>query len=162
MAETEKKMEQSARTRMLKSMPENVVQKGATWVSEQLDKLGITEKEKYEGKTPEEVATKKRTGGSVKRYESGGSTSAEAPKFDGFPKSEKAVEEFKETMQRLREKGKEVGEAVRSTRGAGSARGALGSAGPKNLGGKPPEMKKGGSVDGCAIRGKTRAKLKGR
>ena len=79
MAETEKKMEQSARTRMLKSMPENVVQKGATWVSEQLDKLGITEKEKYEGKTPEEVATKKRAGGSVK----GKSASARA---DGIAK----------------------------------------------------------------------------
>ena len=65
MAESEQKIEKSARTRMYESMPPNIVQKGVTKVSEFLDKLGVTEKEKYEGKTPEEVATKKRAGGSI-------------------------------------------------------------------------------------------------
>ncbi len=65
MAETEKKVEESARTRIIKGMPENVLQKGAAFISEKLDKLGITEKEKYEGKTPDDL-TKKRAGGKIK------------------------------------------------------------------------------------------------
>ena len=43
MAETEKKVEESARTRIIKGMPENVLQKGAAFISEKLDKLGITQ-----------------------------------------------------------------------------------------------------------------------
>lgn len=65
MAETEKKVEESARTKVIKSMPGNVLQKGAAYISEKLDKLGITEKEKYEGKTPDDL-TKKRAGGKIK------------------------------------------------------------------------------------------------
>ena len=65
MAETEKKVEESARTKVIKSMPGNVLQKGAAFISEKLDKLGITEKEKYEGKTPDDL-TKKRAGGKIK------------------------------------------------------------------------------------------------
>jgi len=64
MAETEKKVEESARTKVIKSMPGNVLQKGAAYISEKLDKLGITEKEKYEGKTPDDL-TKKRAGGKI-------------------------------------------------------------------------------------------------
>ena len=64
MAETEKKVEESARTRVIKSMPENILQKGAAYISEKLDKLGITEKEKYEGKTADDL-TKKRAGGKI-------------------------------------------------------------------------------------------------
>jgi hypothetical protein len=64
MAESEKKVEESARTRVIKSMPENVLQKGAAYISEKLDKLGITEKEKYEGKTADDL-TKKRAGGKI-------------------------------------------------------------------------------------------------
>jgi hypothetical protein len=65
MPETEKKVEKSSRTQILESMPPNIIQKGATKVSEMLDKLGITEKEKYEGKTPDDL-TKKRAGGKIK------------------------------------------------------------------------------------------------
>ena len=65
MAESEKKVEESARTRIIKGMPENVLQKGAAFISEKLDKLGITEKEKYEGKTADDL-TKKAKGGTVK------------------------------------------------------------------------------------------------
>jgi len=64
MAETEKKVEESARTKVIKGMPENILQKGAAYISEKLDKLGITEKEKYEGKTADDL-TKKRAGGKV-------------------------------------------------------------------------------------------------
>ena len=65
MPETEKKVEKSSRTQILESMPPNIIQKGATKISEMLDKLGITEKEKYEGKTPDDL-TKKRAGGKIK------------------------------------------------------------------------------------------------
>jgi hypothetical protein len=65
MSDTEKKAEESARTKVIKSMPENFFQKGAAYISEKLDKLGITEKEKYEGKTPDDL-TKKRSGGKIK------------------------------------------------------------------------------------------------
>jgi len=64
MAETEKKVEESARTKVIKSMPKNILQQGAAYVSEKLDKIGITEKEKYEGKTADDL-TKKRAGGKV-------------------------------------------------------------------------------------------------
>ena len=65
MSDTEKKTEESARTKVIKSMPPNILQKGATKISEMLDKIGITEKEKYEGKTPDDL-TKKRAGGKIK------------------------------------------------------------------------------------------------
>jgi hypothetical protein len=64
MSETEKKVEESARTKVIKSMPKNILQQGAAYVSEKLDKIGITEKEKYEGKTADDL-TKKRAGGKI-------------------------------------------------------------------------------------------------
>ena len=63
--EEEKKVEKSARTQIIESMPENVLQRGASKVSNFLDKFGITESKKYEGKTADDL-TKKRSGGSVK------------------------------------------------------------------------------------------------
>lgn len=67
----------SARTKMIKSMPENLIQKGASWISEKLDKIGFTEKEKYEGKTPEELA-KKSSPEPVKKAKGGAIKSASA------------------------------------------------------------------------------------
>jgi hypothetical protein len=63
--EEEKKVEKSARTQIIESMPENVMQRGAAKVSNFLDKFGITESKKYEGKTADDL-TKKRAGGYVK------------------------------------------------------------------------------------------------
>ncbi len=63
--EAEKKVEKSSRTQIIESMPENVLQRGAAKVSNFLDKIGVTEKEKYEGKTADDL-TKKRAGGYVK------------------------------------------------------------------------------------------------
>ena len=63
--EAEKKVEESSRTRIIKSMPKNPLQEGAAWLSDKLDKIGVTEKEKYEGKTADDL-TKKRAGGYVK------------------------------------------------------------------------------------------------
>lgn len=63
--EAEKKVEKSARTQIIESMPKNILQEGATKVSNFLDKIGITEKEKYEGKTADDL-TKKRAGGYIK------------------------------------------------------------------------------------------------
>jgi hypothetical protein len=63
--EAEKKVEKSSRTQIIESMPENVFQRGAAKVSNFLDKIGVTEKEKYEGKTADDL-TKKRAGGYVK------------------------------------------------------------------------------------------------
>jgi len=63
--EAEKKVEKSSRTQIIESMPENVLQRGAAKVSNFLDKIGVTEKEKYEGKTADDL-TKKRAGGYIK------------------------------------------------------------------------------------------------
>jgi len=62
--EEEKKVEKSARTQIIEGMPSNVLQGGAAKVSNFLDKLGITESKKYEGKTADDL-TKKRAGGKV-------------------------------------------------------------------------------------------------
>lgn len=82
-----------------------------------------------------------------------------------FPKMQKEAERAKTMWDKFREKHGII-------RGSGSARGALGATGPKNLGGKTPEMKKGGKVkskpkalsassrgDGIAQRGKTRGRM---
>lgn len=65
--------EDSARTKMLKEAPvdddmgpvKRAVKKGATKVSEFLDRMGMTQEKEYEGKSKEEVV-KKRAGGVVK------------------------------------------------------------------------------------------------
>jgi hypothetical protein len=66
--------EDSARTKMLKEAPvdedmgpiKRAVKKGATKVSEFLDRMGATQEKEYEGKSKEELAVKKRAGGVIK------------------------------------------------------------------------------------------------
>lgn len=66
--------EDSTRTKMLKEAPtdedmgpvKRMVKKGATKISEMLDRMGMTQEKQYEGKTKEEMAVKKRAGGVVK------------------------------------------------------------------------------------------------
>ena len=66
MAEEKKvETEQSSRTRMLESMPENFMQRMASKISRGLDKIGVTQEKEYKGKTKEEMAVKKAKGGSV-------------------------------------------------------------------------------------------------
>lgn len=66
--------EDSSRTKMLKEAPtdedmgpvKRMVKKGATKISEMLDRMGMTQEKQYEGKTKEEMAVKKAKGGSIK------------------------------------------------------------------------------------------------
>ena len=63
--------EDSSRTKMLKeAKAEGPVGKAVKYVStkasELADKFGFTQEEQYKGKTPEELATKKAKGGTVK------------------------------------------------------------------------------------------------
>ena len=65
--------EDSARTKMLRDAPvdedmgpvKRAVKSGAVKVSEMLDRLGMKQEKEYEGKTKEELAVKKRAGGTV-------------------------------------------------------------------------------------------------
>ena len=66
--------EDSTRTKMLKEAPvdedmgaiKRMVKSAAVKGSELLDRLGITQEKEYENKTKEELAVKKRKGGSIK------------------------------------------------------------------------------------------------
>ena len=66
--------EDSARTRMLKEAPvdtdmgpiKRMMKSGMVKGSELLDRLGVRQEKEYENKTKEELAVKKRKGGSVK------------------------------------------------------------------------------------------------
>ena len=72
-------MADSTRTKMIKDAPvdedmgpiKRAVKTGATKISELLDRIGLTQEKEYEGKTKEELAVKKRSGGSV-GYKAGG------------------------------------------------------------------------------------------
>jgi hypothetical protein len=52
-------------------------------VSRFADRLGLRQDDTYEGKSDEELATKKAKGGSVKGYKSGGSVSSASKRADG-------------------------------------------------------------------------------
>lgn len=66
--------EDSTRTKMLKEAPtdedmgpvKRAVKAGAVKLSEMLDRVGVKQEKQYEGKTKEEMAIKKRAGGTVK------------------------------------------------------------------------------------------------
>ena len=76
-------MTDSTRTKMLKGAPvdedmgpvKRMVKKGATKVSEMLDRMGMTQEKEYSGKTKEELEVKKAKGGKV--YAKGGVTRAD-------------------------------------------------------------------------------------
>jgi hypothetical protein len=67
-------MADSTRTKMLKDAPvdedmgpiKRMVKKGATKVSEMLDRMGMTQEKEYQGKSKEELEVKKAKGGMVK------------------------------------------------------------------------------------------------
>ena len=63
--------EDSTRTKMIKDAPtdspvKDVIKKGMSGVSSILDKLGLSQEEKYKDKTPQELEAKKAKGGKVK------------------------------------------------------------------------------------------------
>jgi hypothetical protein len=55
----------SSRTKMLDTMPDNMMTRAARAASRMADKVGLTQEDKYKGKTKEEVATKKAKGGMI-------------------------------------------------------------------------------------------------
>ena len=65
--------EDSARTKMLKEAPvdtdmgpiKRAVKAGAVKLSEMLDRVGMKQEQEYEGKSKEELAIKKRSGGMI-------------------------------------------------------------------------------------------------
>jgi hypothetical protein len=77
-------MSDSTRTKMLKDAPvdedmgpvKRMVKKGATKVSEMLDRMGMTQEKEYQGKSKEELEVKKAKGGAIK-YKNGGVTRAD-------------------------------------------------------------------------------------
>jgi hypothetical protein len=75
----------SSRTKMLDTMPDNMMTRAARAASRMADKVGLTQEDKYKGKTKEEVATKKAKGGSVK-YAKGGVTRADGCVTKGHTK----------------------------------------------------------------------------
>jgi len=60
----DKKDTKSARTKMIEEMPSNPLQRGAAKVSDFLDRMGVRQDDKYEGKTKDDVV-KKAKGGMV-------------------------------------------------------------------------------------------------
>jgi len=64
----DKKDTKSARTKMIEEMPSNPLQRGAAKVSDFLDRMGIRQDDKYEGKTKDDVV-KKAEGGMIKKKE---------------------------------------------------------------------------------------------
>jgi hypothetical protein len=70
----------SSRTKMLKGAPtdedmgpiKRTLKKGMVKGSEFLDKMGLTQEDKYKGKKPEDIEVKKAKGGNVKAYKKGG------------------------------------------------------------------------------------------
>jgi hypothetical protein len=64
----DKKDTKSARTKMIEDMPSNAIQRGAAKVSNFLDKMGVRQEDKYEGKTKDDVV-KKAEGGMIKNKE---------------------------------------------------------------------------------------------
>ena len=62
--------EDSTRTKMIKDAPtdspmKDVIKKGMAGVSGLLDRLGLSQEEKYKDKTPQEMEVKKAKGGKV-------------------------------------------------------------------------------------------------
>ena len=66
----------SSRTKLMDEMPDNFMSRLARKASRLGDKMGLTQEDKYKGKTKDEMATKKAKGGAIK-YAKGGVTRAD-------------------------------------------------------------------------------------
>ena len=155
--------EKSSRTKKLEKMPGNFWQRAATGMSRGLDKMGVTQEDEYgtlradltkprpkPQTTPRDLEAESK----MERYEEG--------PFKGMPKDVKPLRKGGKVMNegKMEKKmGRGMAKADMQKVATGAVKKHEKAMHGMACGGKVKKYAKGGSIDGCATKGKTKGRM---